>query len=360
MRSFFCDGCGGRLHYENTVCLSCGSALGFLPGEMRLRALQPTGDPGWWQVVGESSGARWKKCRNYEVQNVCNWMVPEDDGQAFCRSCTLNDVIPDLSVWQNRVHWARMECAKRRLLFSLLALRLPFCSKQEDPVRGLAFRFLADPDDDFLTDRRILTGHDGGIITINIAEADDAVREKMRLDLREVYRTVLGHFRHEAGHYFWDRFFADSGREEEVRVLFGDERVDYAAALQRHYANGAPPGWEQRHISSYAAAHAWEDWAETWAHYLHITDTLETAHCNGMQLRYPDGLRGAPDPYAEENYSRIAEAWLALRFVMNSLNRSMGLPDPYPFVMSTEVVRKLEFIHSWIWKGYKEKVSSRV
>jgi hypothetical protein len=89
---------------------------------------------------------------------------------------------------------------------------------------------------------------------------------------------LLGHFRHEVGHYFWDRLVAtDPHQLEEFRVLFGDDRQDYGEALKRHYDEGAPANWQDTYISMYATMHPWEDFAETWAHYLHIVDTLETA-----------------------------------------------------------------------------------
>ncbi|MCC5807750.1 MAG: putative zinc-binding peptidase [Opitutales bacterium] len=346
MKTFDCDNCGERIFFENTSCLACGSMVGFVPEHLTLSAFRPDAG-GYSGIVGDASGSLWKKCRNYTEANVCNWMLPADSAEEYCLSCRLNEVIPDLSVGNKRTLWAKMEAAKRRLMFSLLRLRLPILNKEDDPDRGLAYRFLADPGDDFARTRRVLTGHDAGVITINIAEADDAVREKMRLDMREVYRTLLGHFRHESGHYYWDRLFADTGREEAFRAVFGDEREDYAGALKRHYRNGPPPDWQERHITSYAAAHPWEDWAETWAHYLHITDTLDTACCNGIEIRTPEGKHIVRDPL-RERFSSVAQDWFALRFVLNSLNRSMGLQDPYPFVMGSAVIEKLTYIHDWL------------
>lgn len=348
MKTFDCNNCGERIFFENTSCLACGGMVGFVPKHLALSAFRPEME-GHYSVIGDASGKRWKKCRNYAEANVCNWMLAADSQEAYCPSCRLNEVIPDLSVGNNHAHWAKMEAAKRRLIFSLLRLRLPLLNKKDDPQRGLAYRFLADPDDDFAQTRRVLTGHNGGVITINVAEADDAVRERMRLDMREVYRTLLGHFRHESGHYYWDRLVVDTGREPDFRAVFGDEREDYGASLRRHYANGPPPDWQERHITSYAAAHPWEDWAETWAHYLHITDTLETACHNGIEIRTPEGRHIVREPFREP-FAAVAQDWLALRFVLNSLNRSMGLQDPYPFVMGPAVIDKLTFIHDWLRK----------
>jgi hypothetical protein len=199
-----------------------------------------------------------------------------------------------------------------------------------------------------------MTGHDEGLITIALAEADDSLRESRRGAMGEPYRTLLGHFRHEAGHYFWGVFFAFDPSVEAFRAVFGDERQDYAAALQRHYANGAPPDWQERYVSAYATAHPWEDWAETWAHYLHMLDTLETAASFGIAVNttMADGAALASrityDPHTAPDLGQLVQAWMPLTFAVNSLNRSMGQPDLYPFVLSPTVVAKLSYVHQRI------------
>src|SRR5262249_50270393 len=155
--------------------------------------------------------------------------------------------------------------AKRRLVYTLLALNLPLVSRQEDRESGLSFEFLADPADPAAP--RVMTGHAGGVITVNVAEADDAERERRRLQMNEPYRPLLGAFRHEIGHYYWDRLIRGSARLAAFRETFGDERADYAEALDRHHAGGPPGDWQDRFVSAYASSHPWEDWAETWAHY---------------------------------------------------------------------------------------------
>ena len=192
-----------------------------------------------------------------------------------------------------------------------------------------------------------MTGHAGGLITLNVAEADDPERERQRKSMGEPYRTLLGHFRHEIAHYYWDRLVADSPAIEEFRRLFGDEREDYPAALQRHYAEGPPADWSEHFVTAYASAHPWEDFAETWAHYFHMVDTLETALAFGLRLR-PQVAKGAGlaavidfDPYIAE-MDRIIDTWLPLTFAVNSINRSMGLPDLYPFVLPPPVIWKLD------------------
>ena len=288
--------------------------------------------------------------------------------QPLCRACRLNRTIPDQTVEENRRWWAEIERAKRRLVSSLIALRLPVASRvSEDPTRGLAFDLLRAPPGG----PPVTTGHADGIITLDIEEADDSRREGRKAALREPYRTLLGHLRHEVGHYYWQRLVDGTPWLEPFRALFGDERADYAAALQRHYEQGPPTEWPLSHVSAYASAHPWEDWAETWAHYLHMLDTLDTAASFGLdaaqvELGYepftPPVLtspgpgaadapraRSVPAPDAagrtDEDFLEFVNAWMKLTGVLNELSRSMGLPDFYPFVLSVAAVRKLHLVH---------------
>lgn len=360
MNIFRCQSCGERLYFENNHCLSCGHTLGFLPDVGVLSALHPV-EEGIWQPLEPSVHNRlYRKCRNYEHDFLCNWMVPHGDDSEFCLSCSLSRSIPDLSRGNHRELWAKLETAKRRLVYTLLKLKLPVVPKWKDPERGLAFDFLADPTPEFPEGERILTGHNRGVITINVAEADDAVREKMRLNLREVYRTLLGHFRHESGHYFWDLLVRDHPRIDLVRGVFGDERTDYAESLRRHYQLGTLENWQDYCVTPYAASHPWEDWAETWAHYLHIMDTVETAASYRMEIDSPEERQRMGNPF-NSSFEKIIEDWLSLRFVLNGLNRSMGFADPYPFILSQTVINKLAFIHNWI-KQYAHTIqmNSRV
>lgn len=294
----------------------------------------------------------YRYCANYQYK-VCNWLVAAGTASVFCRACELNHTIPNLNNPDHIEKWKKIEVAKHRLLYSLLRMKLPLVSKTSNEETGLAFDFVADENKP--KSEKILTGHDEGLITINIAEADDITREMARKSMHEVYRTVLGHFRHEIAHYYWDRLIAGSPYLEPFRKLFGDDRVDYAEALKLHYEQGAPADWNNRYISAYASTHPWEDWAETWAHYMHIVDTLETAYSFGLSVD-PPGSRTLPelvteineDPYREKNFEVTFSRWLPLTFAMNSLNRSMGLQDLYPFVISAPVVEKMKFIHTVI------------
>lgn len=340
MKAFACSCCGQQLFFENTLCVACQEKLGFLPDALVLAAIRPTEDPpGVWRAAENPSGL-YRLCRNYETENVCNWLVAADDAEPYCVSCRLNRTIPNLALDRNRRLWGKMEAAKRRLVCSLLQLGLPVFPKTQ-AGNGLAFEFLAE------LGPRVITGHRGGVITINLEEADDASRERIRQDVGESYRTLLGHFRHECGHYYWDLLVAGSPRIGHFRAVFGDERNDYDTALRDYYYRGAPADWSRGYVTPYAASHPWEDWAETWAHYMHIMDTLETAAANGLSIARTGDPRAMRDPFTA-GFSDVREDWHELRLIMNSLNRSMGMADPYPFILSDGAAEKLAFIHDWV------------
>jgi hypothetical protein len=346
MKRFDCS-CGARVFFENTSCLACGSELGFLPDVGRVSAL--TLDPFGEYVAAANPGQRYRKCQNYAQEGVCNWMVPIAEDNPLCQACRLNQVIPNLSEPENRDKWARVEAAKRRLVYSLNRLGLPLVPRSLDPEHGLGFDIKSDT-----PESRVLTGHADGLVTLNLAEADPVLREKMRLAMNERYRTLLGHFRHEIGHYYWDSLIAPSERLATFRELFGDERRDYAAALSAHYEKPPELDTTGQFVSAYAKAHPWEDWAETWAHYLHMVDTLETAHSFG----FANGA-GADADLLRAPFERLLEAWLQLTIALNGLNRSMGLPDAYPFQIGQGAKEKLAFVHETVLRARRGKSSSR-
>lgn len=319
---------------------------------MRVSALRDNGDGSWRPLMQVAAGRRYRQCGNYIEHQVCNWMVPVESDQAFCVACRLNQVIPNLSRPGFRDHWYRLERSKRRLLYSLIKLGLPLHSKHEDPVSGLAFAFKSELD--AAPGEPVMTGHAEGCITINIDEADPALRERNRIDLQERYRTLLGHFRHEIGHFYWDILIAGGPHRNAFRTTFGDERHDYAEALNRYYADGPSGDWQNRFISAYASAHPWEDWAETWAHYFHMVDTLETAHAHGVTTRPRaiDDPKLAVEidflPYRTADFDRLMNEWPPLTVALNSLNRSMGQPDLYPFVLAEPSETKMRFVHDLI------------
>ncbi len=348
MRLFQCQRCRQLVYFDNTHCVSCGASLGFMPGSMRLHALEPAGDDRW-RLVAEPD-LEFRYCSNAS-RRACNWLVAADAEQAFCIACGLNKMVPNLGDPSQWRAWVQLEHAKRRLVYSLIRLKLPLSAKADSEDLGLAFEFLSDKG---VSDGPVFTGHANGVITINVAEADPAEREIRRSSLDEPYRTLLGHFRHEIGHYYWDVLIRDRARLQGFRELFGDETPDYAAALSAHHAGGPPSDWRSRFVTAYASSHPWEDWAETWAHYFHVVDSLETAHAFGLAVdpkveERPDLAASSNfDPYEERDFDRIIDAWLPLTYAVNSLNRSMGQPDLYPFVWPPPAIDKLRFVHDLI------------
>lgn len=345
MRLFECQRCGQLLDFENTWCQRCGLSLGYLPREGMLSALEATPSGEWLALA--SSGTRFKYCENQQYA-VCNWLVPVGDAHPFCMACQLNRTVPDLGDQRRMSLWQRLEFAKHRLVAGLISLQLEVRPWTEPG--GLGFDFLASeamppgaPP--------LISGHRGGVITIDINEADDAWREASRAGLAESYRTLLGHFRHESGHYYWDRLIAGTEWHEPFRAAFGDETQDYDASLQRNYLDGPDAGWNEQFISPYASTHPWEDWAETWAHYLHMVDTLDTAYSFGISLSPRHGRDATLsvmqnlDPYGPIELDALIGRWLPLVYAGNRLSRSMGQADLYPFVLTPPVIEKLRFVH---------------
>lgn len=343
MQLFKCGSCGQVLHFENTVCLGCGQQVGFAPEAGAMLALRPEGAV-WFSDSLPGQSLRF--CENWE-RSGCNWVLPEGTG-SLCRACAHNRTVPDLTDPDNHARWQKVEVAKRRLIHGLMRLGLPLPVPGMGHAQPLMFDFLA-PEDQAAP---VMTGHATGLVTLSLAEADDAAREALRMQMGEPYRTLLGHFRHEIGHYYWDLLIRDdAARLAGFRAVFGDETaVSYGDALQRHYETGAPAGWEGAFVSAYATMHPWEDWAETWAHYLHIVDTLDTAASFGLSTDpgVDAGELSAEidfDPYRSRSFDRILGAWTPLCVALNALNRAMGQPDAYPFLMPAPVQSKLRFIH---------------
>ncbi len=343
-----------EVFFENESCIKCQHPLGFNPDSMDMvsfDAAQPTGSV----EIGKADRMPGRShCANRVQHGVCNWTVPTDSGAEFCVACRLNAVVPDLGVEGNIQRWAKLELAKRRCVYTLLRLGLPFDASASEARPGLRFQFLGDP----ANGPAVLTSHDAGLITMNIAEADDDERERRRVSLHEPYRTLVGHFRHEVGHYYWDRLIDRTPDLLRFRELFGNENVEYSTALQNYYQAGPIPDWNTRCVSAYASVHPWEDWAETWAHYMHGIDTIETAGSFGLVLpndhcvdnRVPIvGTAGVAK--TRISFDELLAKWIPLTFALNAINRGMGLPDVYPFVIPPLAVEKLRFIHDLIGRA---------
>lgn len=331
MKNFACQ-CGHALTFEDSQCAHCAAVLGYEPNTEQLLILKPGKLAHQWLCPKSSS---YYFCKNHIDYDNCNWLCRTPN--SFCLSCRLTEIVPNLQSEQNLDDWKLMETAKRRLIYSLLKLKLPLKSRAEAPSSGLGFAFLEDQSFGEL-DKPIFTGHTGGLITLNLAEADELNREWQRVSLGESYRTLLGHFRHESGHYYFDILIADKPILERFRELFGHEGLDYQIALDHYHRNARYLPHDERYISRYAQSHPLEDWAESWAHYLHMTDTMETAVCH-------DILKVS---VMKQDFAQLAQQWMNLSLRLNALNRSMGLSDAYPFSLSDKIIRKLSFIHELI------------
>jgi hypothetical protein len=327
VRSFACPHCSALVFFENSVCLTCSTAISFSRASASMV-----------ETAGHTP------CANLHLAE-CNWLA--EDGGALCSCCALTRTRPADDDVEGLASYAATEAAKRRLLYQLDDLGLPSTGRTADPVGGLAFDLLSS------ANAPVITGHDSGIVTLDLAEGDDGHREQMRVQLAEPYRTLLGHLRHETGHWFWEVLVDRPGRNEEFRALFGDERADYGAALQEHYSSEPAPDWAQHHVSTYAAAHPWEDWAETFAHYLHIRDTSQTAAAYGVVVNGPEApvredLAAEPTTDDPSGFAEVIDTWLPLTYALNAVNRSMGFSDLYPFVLAPEVLTKLRFVHDLV------------
>lgn len=348
MQRFTCD-CGNVLFFGNSQCLKCSSEVGYDPQSEAMVLLRPKG--------------ALKRCDNGVKHGVCNWLLPANSTVVLCVACRMNRTIPELSTARNLMLWGRMEMAKRRLIYTLLRLGITLPSKSENPQTGLAFDIIST-----VSNPNVTTGHLNGVITVNLEEADDTYRQINRQQLGENSRTLLGHFRHESAHYLWQRCLSNLAWDDPLRLAFrerfGDEWLDYAMALSTHYQSGTPVGWEQNFITGYAASHPWEDWAETWAHYLQIVDGLETCESLGIQVQHLalalvmlPGEAGTLPAMLEQSGAADGEflgwlqRWMCLSTVLNEISYSLGEPALYPFVISVRVAQKLRLAHHYakVW-----------
>ena len=348
MRLFRCDNCHNPIHFDNRTCLNCGFRLGFAAEALDMCAVTPQDD---LFARVDRPDLTYRFCAN-AAWDICNWLVPADSRETFCVACRYNGLVPNPETPDGLRRWRAINEAQRHLFYAFLRWNLPRPGREEDPEGGLRFDL---KDDEILPDgtcKPALIGHDEGHIVIRTAEADDLTREQQRELMHEPYRTLLGHFRHETGHFIWNKLVRDGNKLDGFRAMFGDEREDYQAALDRHYRDGPPPGWGDRFISYYATAHPWEDFAECFAHVLHIVDALETAHIYGIALapRAHDELaaEAAFDPYAVQDFDRIAEVWIPLAVALNSIHHSMGERDLYPFILTPAITAKLKYVHQLI------------
>lgn len=337
MRTFQCDRCGASVFFENFRCLGCNSTLGIDPGTYLAHAIESSEEG---ELVNKDQQS-YRLCQNSVQYGTCNQLVPTGSPERYCLSCQFTEVTPDLRGESSRSLWAALERAKRRMLYSLSRMGIEPVPKSIDPKGGLSFRFLAEDG------KKIMTGHQDGLITITLAEADDAIREARRQEMGENYRTLLGHFRHEVGHYYWTLIVEQGAFLEGFRGLFGDESQDYGEALADYYAKPVDDSWKVDFISRYATAHPWEDWAETFAHFLNMNDVLETAYYVGLIDKNPTSGR--------MEFGEMILLWVSTSYRLNQLGRSMGSGDLYPFVLTDAVIAKMSFISSTVEAHRRKK-----
>lgn len=346
MKTSDCASCGNKVYFENISCVRCGHALGYDSSRLEMVTLEATEEQGLFRRQGSSGQSGLVRyCENVE-HGACNWLTSPGDESGLCVACDMNRTIPNLSETGALGAWRDFERAKKRLVYQLLRFDLPLDGSATGKGR-LTFDFARDT----------TTGHLDGVISVDMMEADDVWREQQRKLFEEPYRSLLGHLRHESGHYYWMLLVETQARLGDFRALFGDERADYKTELSKYHQDGPRHDWQSLHVSAYAGAHPWEDWAETWAHYLHMVDALETAEAWGLEPR-ASGLKFGSiwpfrtyDVYREETFGALMERWVPLSLALNSLSRSMGHIDFYPFVISTPVRQKLEFVHNVIRAG---------
>jgi hypothetical protein len=349
LKVFHCTHCEHLVFFENATCVRCQHTLAYLQDRELVGALNPLPDGKWQCIVGDQQPL-YRLCDNYARESVCNWAIPEQDPHSLCYSCRFTHVLPDLGQPANRTAWYKLEVAKRRLLYTLVRLGAAPISKADDSEKGLAFAFLADTSE--VGTAPILTGHANGTITINVAEADDVERERRRAQLHEPYRALLGHFRHESGHYYWDRLIKDGPALETFRELSATNgrimRMRFTTIIskvrrQTGRAILSPP--MPRHIPGRTGQKRG---------LTIFTSSIRLKQQCGLALRPHRSdepkLKHGLDPTVRggQSFDQLLESWFPLTYILNNLNRGLGLPDGYPFVLSPSAIDKLRFVHSTV------------
>ena len=338
MKRFYCD-CGAEIFFENQHCGKCGRTLGF---DFHSNKIIPIEYQGQEYYVSKAGGS-YRLCGNWIDFNTRNWLVPRENPHRLCFACRFNRTIPDqtksgIGPPKNFFRWYRLEEAKRRLFYTLLGMKFRLISGWDDKENGLLFDFMEDQESEGQIVNSVTTGYLAGIITINSKEADDVERVQARSVLNERQRTIVGHFRHELGHYCWDKIFCHLPVAAFFENVFGEANLNYQDSIDQYYKKGPPKNWHDGFISAYASSHPSEDWAETWNHFLLIYDCLETAYEFGLTSAYP----------SITDLSSSVLMWRELAVTLNQLNRSIGLNDAYPFIITRRVEEKLRYVASVI------------
>ena len=338
MKIFQCGHCNGELLFQNHECENCSQIAGYYDKEQVMFTFHYKNNI----LTTDQNQRAFKFCKNKSIE-VCNWLLDLDDEHEYCIACRLNRTTPKQTEIDDFAKWKKLEISKHRLIYQLQKIGLPLPQIIEQNV-GLRFDFISQK-----KNKNSLTGHSEGLITILLKEADSLEREKARRKFSEAYRTLIGHLRHEIGHYFWDELIRNQPEKlEEFRKLFGDESLDYQIALDKYYNSDPPENWQKSFISRYSTSHPWEDWAESWAHYLHVMDMVETAYFFGIEVKnqkYDNAIEPPFDPYFINDFDRIIKAFSPISFAVNSINRTMGMPRVYPFKITDAITEKIKFIH---------------
>ena len=333
MIKFFCA-CGAPVFFDSNECKACQRKIAFNPATLRFHPLEQVSN----NVSSIDVEPSWHLCENGVHYDVCNWLRPSSAESKLCFACQFNRYIPNLSRANNTRLWRVLELNKRHLLLNLITLGIPCINSWNAPNEGFLFDFLEDFRDGIEEGTFVTTGYAGGIITINILEAEPLSRVAQQQASNEVYRTVLGHMRHEIGHHFFQCIKGDQMLHSNFEQKFGSSSLDYNNALAEFYASGPDVNWSEYCITAYASAHPMEDWAETWSHYLHIYDALDTAFNFGLVSENPNVL---------SIHDKISH-WRQFSVALNEMNRSMGMSDIYPFVINAQVEDKLAFVEKAI------------
>ncbi|XAL99175.1 putative zinc-binding metallopeptidase [Phycisphaeraceae bacterium D3-23] len=352
MRTFTCL-CNETLFFDNTRCVSCEREAGFCPACQQLVALVEV-EEGQYRCGNPACCATLVKCDNYRIERVCNrCIVLPNAGGSLCDCCRFNAVIPNLNVGDNRSKWRRIESAKRRLFYHLDLLGLPLGDAKDGFDPPLSFDFKEDTgpmwsfDDNGNSEMLnahevVMTGHFKGKVTINLREADPVERERLRVQFGELNRSLIGHFRHEIGHYYWE-LLVKGQREDGFKAVFGDHNTPtYAESMQAYYQRGPHANWSNYFASAYASMHPWEDFAETFTAYLEMVAALDTAQHMGIDRM------NELDAVPSDDLDAMCRVYARVGIAFNELNRTMGLKDVLTRPLTRPVIEKMAFVHKLI------------
>ena len=335
MRRFTCESCAEEVAFDALRCASCSSPLGYVPAQQAVKVLHPAAGAVSFSISGDD--AEFWRCPN--SARGCNWVLPAGTGDIWCRSCGLTPGRPDETNPDALAAWSTAEAVKRRLVHQLDHLALPIDPRSDATPDGLAFDLV------YVPGQFGPAGKVDEAVTLDLADADVQDVGAPPRRVHAPFRTLIGNLRHKVGHHYWHRLVGQSDHVTPFRRLFGDERADYPAAIEPHQAAVAHHWDASRFVTGRAESHPFEDWAETFAHYLHILDATDTAEA----YRLPDGQCEMGRPQSSPGggtFAEILRLWRPTAPAVNALAASLGLPAVYPFQLTGVVLQKFEFVHA--------------